>query len=42
MLLVAAWEAPLRAFPPPDLALLMWGLAHCRVVPEPAWMDEWW
>ncbi|KAG2436084.1 hypothetical protein HYH02_011595 [Chlamydomonas schloesseri] len=42
MLLVAAWEAPLRSFPPPDLALLMWGLAHCRVVPEPAWMDEWW
>ncbi|KAG2426290.1 hypothetical protein HXX76_013047 [Chlamydomonas incerta] len=42
MLLVAAWEAPLRSFQPPDLALLLWGLAHCRVVPEPAWMDEWW
>ncbi|KAG2490699.1 hypothetical protein HYH03_010860 [Edaphochlamys debaryana] len=42
LLLASAWEAPLRAFAPHDLALLLWGLAHGRAIPEPAWMDEFW
>ncbi|GLC33504.1 hypothetical protein PLESTB_000082300 [Pleodorina starrii] len=42
MLLVAAWEVPLRAFSPGDLTMLMWGLAQCGSLPEEAWMDEFW
>lgn len=42
-LLLAAWEAPLRAFSPRDLGTLVWALAAGRTLPEEAWMDElWW
>ncbi len=42
VLLMAAWDAPLAAFTPADLAMLLWGLARCQQAPEPAWMDEYW
>ncbi|EFJ52024.1 hypothetical protein VOLCADRAFT_116232 [Volvox carteri f. nagariensis] len=40
LLLVAAWEQPLRSFSPPDLVMLLWGLSKCGAVPEEAWMEE--